>query len=374
MDNMNKRIYGLCEAAILVLLGVAILWFALGGRYGLLMHVRFRWLTVTGAALLLVMGLVALGAVQKRRGLNTFIFGLMLLITLVGRPYLPGADSLNLLETPLQAGLWDQIDQTRFPRMALQNLYSKEGEEVFRTDASFSTIGMVKRLEELDSHNSFALMTSMMFCCIADALVVGFRVPAEDLESIQDGQWILVCGKLVSEEEEITLPNFRFARATLSSVHKTYYIRPEKIMSYDRVAQLPLLTDQLKGQTNHLFVEALQASGVWQDLEAQGPFTVFVPVDQALETFNGVSLEALTPGVLKQLVSSHIVRGKFFSRDLMERDTVETLNGRVLQVELVNGKLRIHQSRLLFKDAEARNGVIHYIYPAIPQEESDTGR
>ena len=31
----------------------------------------------------------------------------------------------------------------------------------------------------------------------------------------------------------------------------------------------------------------------------------------------------------------------------------------------MNGKLRINQSRLLLKDTETRNGVIHYIYPAI---------
>ena len=366
---MNKRIYGLCEAAILVLLGVAILWFALSAHYGLLMNVKFRWLTVTGAALLLVMGLVALGDLQKRPGLNTFIFGLILLVTFLGKPYLPDANSMSLLEPSLEAGLWDQVDQTRFPRKELQALYTTEAEEVYRTDASFTIIGVAKRLEVLDMHESFALMTSMMFCCIADALAVGFRVPTEDWENIEDGQWIMVSGKLVQEETEITLPNFRFGRATMSSVHKTYHLQPEKIMSYDRVDQLPLLTDQLSGQTNRLFSKALQESGLWQDLEEEGPFTIFVPVDQALENLSGVSFEELSPEALRQLVSSHIVRGKFFSRDLMDRETVETINGRILQVELTNGKLRINQSRLLLKDTEARNGVIHYIYPVIAPEE-----
>ena len=314
---MNKRIYGLCEAVILVLIGVAIICFALSKHYGLLMNVRFRWLTVTGAALLLVMGLFALFAGQKRPGLNTLVFGLMLLVTLVGRPYLPDTNSMNLPESSLQAGLWDQIDQTRFPRKELQALYTKDSEEMVRTDASFSTIGIVKRLEVLDTHESFALMTSMMFCCIADALAVGFRVPSEDLDNIEDGQWIMVCGKLVAENEEITLPNFRFGRATMSSVHKTYYLQPEKIMSYSRVAQLPLLPDLLSGQTNQLFSEALQTCGLWQALKEKGPFTVFVPVDQALEALDDVPLDELSPDVLKQLVSSHIVRGKFFSRDLM---------------------------------------------------------
>ena len=366
---MPKRIYGLCETAILVLLGVAILWFALSSHYGLLMNVKFRWLTVTGAALLLVMGLFALGGVQKRPGLNAFIFGLMLLVTFVGKPYLPDANSMNLLEPPLDAGLWDQIDQTRFPRKDLQTLCTSETEQMYRTDASFTTIGVAKRLEALDTHGSFALMTSVMFCCVADAFAIGLRVPYEDWGNIEDGQWIMVSGKLVQEETEITLPNFRFGMAMLSSVHKTYHLQPETIMSYDRVDQLPLLPDQLSGQTNRLFSKALQESGLWQDLEEEGPFTIFVPVDQALENLSGVSFEELSPEALKQLVSSHIVRGKLFSRDLMDRETVETINGRILQVELANGKLRINQSRLLLKDTEARNGVIHYIYPVIAPEE-----
>jgi uncharacterized surface protein with fasciclin (FAS1) repeats len=53
----------------------------------------------------------------------------------------------------------------------------------------------------------------------------------------------------------------------------------------------------------------------------------------------------------------------------MEKQEVETLNGRILQVEFVNGKVRIDQSRLLLRDAEARNGVIHFIYPAISPNE-----
>ncbi|MHC4206076.1 MAG: fasciclin domain-containing protein [Planctomycetota bacterium] len=366
---MKKRFYGLCEAVILMLLGAAILWFALSGHYGLLMNVKFRWLTVTGAALLLVMGLFALGAVQKRPGPNTFIFGLLLLVTFVGKPYLPGANSMNMLEPPLQAGLWDQIDQSRFPRSDLQDLFTKQAEQMVRDDTSFTTIGIVKRLDELDKYGSFALMKSIMFCCVADALAVGFRVPTEDLENIEDGQWLMISGKLVQEQTEITLPNFRFGMAMLSSVHKDYYLQPERIMSYSRVDQLPLLTAQLSGQTNRLFTKALQECGLWQNLEEEGPFTVFVPVDQAIENLSGVSFEELSPEALKQLVCSHIVRGKFFSRDLMELQTLESLHGQILQVELTNGKLRINQSRLLLKDTEARNGVIHYIYPAITPDE-----
>ena len=360
-----RKTYGLCEAVILVLLSAAIIWFALSTNYGLLMNVKFRWLTLIGAALVLVMGLVSLAGPQKRPGLNTFIFVLMLLVVFLGKPYLPDAGSPNLTEPPLQAGLWDQIDQTRFPQKDLPALYLSEAEALYRTDASFTTVGVAKRLEVLDSHASFALMTTVMACCIADMFAVGFRVRSDDWEQIEDGQWIMVSGKLVQEQKEITLPNFRFGRAMLSSVHETYYLQPENIMSYDRVAQLPLLTDRFGTMTNRLFTRVLQESGLWQDLEGKGPFTVFVPVDQAIENLSGVSFDDLSPTALKQFASSHIVRGRFLTPDLMEQEKLETLNGGLLQVEQYNGTLRINQSRLLLKNTEARNGVIHYIYPAI---------
>jgi len=369
--QMTKRIYGLCEAAVLAMLGVATLLFALSANYGLLMNVKFKWLTVTGAALMLLMGLIALSDSQKRSGLNTLIFCLMLLVALIGKPYLPDANSVSTPDASLQAGLWDQIDQTRFPKRELRLLVTSDADDVYQRNTSFATVGSVKRLEALDSHGSFALMTSLIYCCLADMIGIGLRVPCDDLENFKDDQWLMISGKLVQEKAEITVPNFRFGRAMMASVSNDYYLRPEKIMSYNRIDQLPLLADKImNGQSSQLFGKALKESGIWEDLEQEGPFTVFLPVDRAVEDlWDGQSFEELSRTELRRFVSSHIVNGRFFERSLMEQETVQTLNGRILQVEFANGKIRIDQSRLLLKDAEARNGVIHFIYPAISPNE-----
>jgi uncharacterized surface protein with fasciclin (FAS1) repeats len=299
------------------------------------------------------------------------MFGLMQLIIFVGKPYLPGANSMKMPNSSLQAGLWDEIDQTRFPRKDLQVVCTQESDEIYEKDMSFTTVGVAKRLEALDAHGSFALMTTVMYCCIADAFATGLRVPHTEWKNIEDGQWIMVSGKLVEEQKEITLPNFRLGNAMLSTVSKTYHLKPEKVMSYDRIDQLPSLTGRLETQT-HLFSRALQESGLWQDLEREGPFTVFVPVDQAIENLGYLSFDELSKGDLKQFASSHIVRGKFLTQDLMELDRLEALNGQALQVGFENAKFRINQSRLLFKNYEARNGVIHFIYPAILPDDLPT--
>ena len=50
-----KRIYGLLESCILAMMGAGMLWFSLSDRYGLLMNVKFRPLTVSGAVLVLLL-------------------------------------------------------------------------------------------------------------------------------------------------------------------------------------------------------------------------------------------------------------------------------------------------------------------------------
>ena len=368
-----KQIYGICESIILVVLGLALIWFALSPNYGLLMNIKFKWLTITGAASMLVMGLLSMSGSLRRSGLNTIIFGLMLLVVLAGKPYLPGNNIIIQPETSFQKGLWSKVDQLRFPRKDLQVLCTSEAEEIYRSGSSFTTVGMAKRLNGLDSHGSFALMTTMMYCCLADMFATGLRVPYENWKSIKDGQWFMVSGKLVKEKVEITLPNFRFGRAMLASVKKDYYLKPEKIMSYDRVDQLPLLTDMLSGEKKKLFSKAVKESGLWRDLEKDGPFTIFLPVDRAIENMlEGLgesTFEDLSQSELKQFAATHIVNGKFSIKDILKEEFLEALNGQILKAGLVNGKVKINQSRLLFKDSGARNGIIHFIYPAfLPHE------
>ena len=68
---------------------------------------------------------------------------------------------------------------------------------------------------------------------------------------------------------------------------------------------------------------------------------------------------------LKKFIKAHIVEGKLFTQDLKDEEVLKTLNKKRLQIEYTNGKLQIAGSRILFKNSEARNGTIHYIYPAI---------
>lgn len=364
MDNKKKNIYAYSEAVMMVLIGVSGLILSVTDRYGLLMNEKFRWLTFSGSLLIGVIGVVALLKPGFRRGSNSLFFGMLLLIVVAGKPYI-GDDQLSgPPESSLQAGLWKQIDQNLFPKMELNELSTTQAEQVFQTGSSFTTIGQVKRLETLEDKGSFALMSNLMYCCLADMIGTGLRVPSEDIEEFEDGQWVMISGKLVREEEVIQLPNFRFGRAMISSTNKDYFLLPEKIMTYDRIDQLPTLMEVIsKGGKNQLFVEALEKSGMVKTLgEGQG-YTIFLPAEQAMDKLD-VPIKKMSKRELVRFVKAHIVKGKLFNKDLIGKKQLKSLGKKKLDVEVVNGKPMVQNSRILFKDMEARNGVVHYVYPA----------
>ena len=59
------------------MIGIGILWFSLSDHYELLMNVKFRPLTLTGAVLVLVLGVATVAGRRKGLGANMFVFAVM---------------------------------------------------------------------------------------------------------------------------------------------------------------------------------------------------------------------------------------------------------------------------------------------------------
>ncbi|TRX70243.1 fasciclin domain-containing protein [Carboxylicivirga sp. M1479] len=365
MQKALHKIYGIIETGLLLLVGAFALYLSLSTKYGLLMNENFRWLTFAGALLILIIGLASASKLPKGSLSNVLFFLLLLFIVLIGKPYLPNANTIDPSEQFMSAGLWDQIDQTRFPKEELRNLSTLQADAFFESGASFTTVGVVKRLDELDGQKSFALMSTFMYCCVADMFGTGFRVPSDMFDELEDGQMLMISGKLADETQAIALPNFRFGRAMISSVNKDYYLKVDSIMAYSRLDQLPLLSEIiLEGEKIQVFKNALMKSGLIDELSGQDAYTLFVPVDKALEDLD-VPLDELSRRKLKKFINAHIVKGKLFSDDLANYKQVKTLGGDELTINFKCAKHTINNSRVLFEDTEAQNGIIHFIYPAI---------
>jgi uncharacterized surface protein with fasciclin (FAS1) repeats len=105
------------------------------------------------------------------------------------------------------------------------------------------------------------------------------------------------------------------------------------------------------------------AAGLDDVLSGSGPFTVFAPSDLAfgkVESSAFASLFKLENKVmLTDLLSHHIVSGKYEFKDLKEGMKLKTLDNKELTVEVVGGFVRINGSTIQNRDVPLTNGVIH---------------
>ena len=107
------------------------------------------------------------------------------------------------------------------------------------------------------------------------------------------------------------------------------------------------------------------------DLNGDGPFTVFAPTDAAfaaaLEALDITAAELLARSDLAAILQLHVASGVFEAEDLSAGQTVTTLNGEV-EIVATNGGLGIDvdadgqaDARIVATDIEASNGVVHKI-------------
>ena len=109
--------------------------------------------------------------------------------------------------------------------------------------------------------------------------------------------------------------------------------------------------------------QSVHSSDLDQLLSSSGPYTFFAPSDLAFEKLEKGFLENLMAPENKlkliDLLNNHIVKGKIHFKDLKDGDTLETVNGNQLLVEIKNGKVSIRDAAVLGRDAKITNGVIH---------------
>ncbi len=115
---------------------------------------------------------------------------------------------------------------------------------------------------------------------------------------------------------------------------------------------------------------ALQASGLDETLNGEGPFTVFAP--------NNASFNALPPnmlnaflsdpeGVLTDILLHHVVEGTVLAADLNDGEFVTTLFGQQVQVT-VTETVTVGNATVLNADNALTNGVVHLVNAVIIPE------
>lgn len=111
-------------------------------------------------------------------------------------------------------------------------------------------------------------------------------------------------------------------------------------------------------------VTAVQAAGLEAALQADGPYTVFAPTDEAFAALPADQLNALLadPAMLAQVVEYHVVEGQVAASDVagLDGQSVTASNGESLQVTVADD-IKVNDASVIQTDIAASNGVIHVI-------------
>ena len=110
-------------------------------------------------------------------------------------------------------------------------------------------------------------------------------------------------------------------------------------------------------------VAAVQAAGLVDTLKGAGPFTVFAPTDEAFKKLPAGTVEALLkdPAKLKDILLYHVVAGKVMAADAAKLKSADTVLGKPITIQVVDGKVMINGVTVVAADVAASNGVIHVI-------------
>jgi uncharacterized surface protein with fasciclin (FAS1) repeats len=111
---------------------------------------------------------------------------------------------------------------------------------------------------------------------------------------------------------------------------------------------------------------AVTNTGLTQELNSGGPYTIFAPSDEAFAALPEATRQQLMQpegrDALRRLLTYHVVPGEITSNQLGSSQ-VQSLEGTPLTVEVdnTNNQVRINNATVTQTDIPASNGVIHVV-------------
>lgn len=115
----------------------------------------------------------------------------------------------------------------------------------------------------------------------------------------------------------------------------------------------------------HAFSSAIVAAGLVSRLRSSGPFTVFVPTDDAFARLAEHTLEDLlrpkNRSDLLEILTYHMLPGKRLAREVIKSSSAWTVQGAGMTVRFTEGRMHVNNAEVIRADIECTNGVMHLI-------------
>jgi len=114
-------------------------------------------------------------------------------------------------------------------------------------------------------------------------------------------------------------------------------------------------------------IKGLKATNLEETLNGIGPFTILAPVNLAFgnlnapESFDNLVDQSKKNSRLSDILTFHVITGKKLVKDLRDGQKLPTVNGKEVAVTVKDGEVRINGAKILAKDRQGSNGVVHSI-------------
>jgi uncharacterized surface protein with fasciclin (FAS1) repeats len=109
---------------------------------------------------------------------------------------------------------------------------------------------------------------------------------------------------------------------------------------------------------------AVEAAGLVETLQGDGPYTVFAPTDEAFAALPAGTLDGLLADkeALKKVLLYHVVSGAVSSDQVVGLTSADSVEGSPIAIAVKDGTVYLNDgAKVVTPDVMASNGVIHVI-------------
>jgi len=136
----------------------------------------------------------------------------------------------------------------------------------------------------------------------------------------------------------------------------------------------------LANSNEHLstFVDLVEKADISRVLTAEGPYTVFIPTNNAFNKMTEAELnDLLKPENKVQLLKvlqAHIIPSKVYVTDFKDAQRIKTSDDKVISVRVEpNNNVTIGGARIVKPNVEVSNGVVHIVDGVVTASNADGG-
>jgi uncharacterized surface protein with fasciclin (FAS1) repeats len=130
-------------------------------------------------------------------------------------------------------------------------------------------------------------------------------------------------------------------------------------------ARETLLSTAKKAGGFSTLLAAVEAAGLTEALEGDGPFTLFAPTDEAFQALPEGTVASLlkkeNQSQLIEVLKNHAVAGEVSAGDALNAGTAKSLQGGELKFSIKEGVLKVNDATIRSVGINGRNGIIHVI-------------